>query len=246
MFTVDGRENVRRRLIERAQADARITAAALTGSAAHNTADEWSDVDLFFAVDGEPITQTLNDWTACLYAEFGAIHHFDLVAGPATYRAFLLGDLLEIDLGLTPASAFGPVGNGAFEVLFGAAVERKPVAVDTDHLAGRSWHHVLHAYVCIQRSAPWQAEYWISALRDNTLTLLSHRLGHPGDFLKGADKLPAEATAALRESLVRGLDVAELSRALRSATNAFVAELRHHDARLAAALGPRLLDAVDG
>jgi len=246
MFTVDGRENVRRRLIERARADSRITAAALTGSAAHKSEDTWSDIDLFFGVGGGAIAQTLSGWTTYLYDELGAIHHFDLFAGPATYRAFLLGDLLEVDLGFTPASAFGPVGNGAFEVLFGEAADRKPGVTDTDHLAGRSWHHVVHAHVCIQRSAPWQAEYWISALRDNTLTLMSHRLDHPGDFLKGADKLPAESTSPLQETLVHDLDLAELSRALRSATHAFVAELRQHDPRLAAALGPRLLDVVNG
>lgn len=192
MFTLDSRANVRRQLIERAHGDSRITAVALTGSAAHKTEDVWSDIDLFFGVSGGATTEVLNDWTNYLYNELGAVHHFDLLAGPATYRAFLLGELLEVDLGFTPLSAFGPVGNGAFEVLFGQGVDRKPVVTDTDHLAGRCWHHVLHAYVCIQRSAAWQAEYWISALRDNTLTLMSDRLGHPGDFLKGADQLPAE------------------------------------------------------
>ncbi|EEP71446.1 hypothetical protein MCAG_01773 [Micromonospora sp. ATCC 39149] len=246
MFTPDSRENVRHQLVERAQGDSRITAAALTGSAARKAEDQWSDIDLFLGVTGGATTQVLSDWTTYLYDELGAVHHFDLLAGPATYRAFLLGDLLEVDLGFTPASAFGPVGDGAFEVLFGQAVGRKPAVTDTDHLAGRCWHHVLHAHVCIQRSTPWQAEYWISALRDNTLTLISHRLGHPGDFLKGADQLPAEATSSLREALVRGLDAAELSRALRSATHAFVAELRHHDSRLAAVLGPRLIDVVTG
>ncbi|WP_433534577.1 hypothetical protein ACQPZK_20615 [Micromonospora sp. CA-249363] len=246
MFTLDSRADVRRQLIERAQRDSRITAAALTGSAAHKTEDAWSDIDLFFGVSGGATMDVLVDWTSYLYRELGAVHHFDLVAGPATYRAFLLGDLLEVDLGFTPVSAFGPVGNGAFEVLFGQSVDRKPAVTDTDHLAGRCWHHVLHAYVCIHRSAAWQAEYWISALRDNTLTLMSERLGHPGDFLKGADRLPAEASSPLREALVRSLDNPELSRALRSATHAFVAELRHHDARLAAALGPRLVDLVTG
>jgi hypothetical protein len=136
------------------------------------------------------------------------------------------------------------VGDDEFSLAHRRPAAWRPVT-DTDHLAGRCWHHVLHAYVCIQRSAAWQAEYWISALRENTLTLMSHRLGHPGDFLKGADRLPAEASAPLREALVRSLDRPELSRALGSATHAFVAELRHHDARLAAVLGPRLVDLVN-
>jgi len=105
---------------------------------------------------------------------------------------------------------------------------------------------VLHAYVCIQRSSPWQAEYWISALRDHTLTLMSDRLDHPGDYLKGADHLPPETTATLREGLVRSLDIAELSRALRAVTHAFVAELRAVDPGLADALGSRLLEVISG
>jgi len=48
-------------------------------------------VDLFLGV---AYRVALADWTAYLYAELGALHHFDLRAGPATSLAFLLADLL--------------------------------------------------------------------------------------------------------------------------------------------------------
>lgn len=234
MFTVDQRQRVRAQLTARARHDPRITAAALTGSAARDAEDRWSDVDLFLGVaDGVAVPDVLADWTAYAYAELGALHHFDLRAGPATYRAFLLADLLEIDLGLTPAAVFGPLGDGEFRVLFGEAVARVPGAADPDHLIGLAWHHILHARTSIARGAPWQAEHWISALRDHTLALACLRLGLPAAHAKGADRLPPEVTAPLREVLVRSLDTAELSRALRAATRAFLRELRETDAEAA-------------
>jgi hypothetical protein len=38
-------------------------------------------------------------------------------------------------------------------------------------LAGLSWHHARHAYVCIERGHWWQAEHWISGIRDHAITL---------------------------------------------------------------------------
>ncbi len=104
MFIVEFREELRRRLVGRARQDPRIVAAAVTGSAARKTEDRWSDIDLLFGVSGV-IPDVLDDWTAFLFGELGAIHHFDLFAGPATYRVFLLDDLMEVDLGFTPAGA---------------------------------------------------------------------------------------------------------------------------------------------
>ena len=50
VFTAEERDRTRARLLERARADRRITGAALTGSAAHDAQDRWSDIDLFEGV----------------------------------------------------------------------------------------------------------------------------------------------------------------------------------------------------
>jgi predicted nucleotidyltransferase len=114
MFTVDRRQRVREQLIERAREDDRITGVAVTGSAARDAEDRWSDVDLFFGVaDGVPVGEVVGEWSAYVYRVLGAVHHFDLEAGPARYRAFLLRELLEVDLGFTPAAEFGPVVTGS-------------------------------------------------------------------------------------------------------------------------------------
>jgi hypothetical protein len=245
MFTVDRRRRVREQLIERAREDERIAGVAVTGSAARGAEDRWSDVDLFLGVaEGVPVREVVGDWSAYVYGVLGAVHHFDLEAGPATYRAFLLEGLLEIDLGFTPAAEFGPLGDGDFRVVFGEAVERRPGSADPGHLIGLAWHHVLRARVCVERGALWQAEYWVSALRDHILALACLRLGHPAAYAKGADRLPPEVTAPVREALVRSLDAAELSRALGAAARALLGELRETDAEAAGTLEGPLLELV--
>lgn len=220
-------------LLERARTDARIVGAAITGSAARDAEDRWSDIDLFFGVaDGAVPADVLADWSDFVVRELGAVHHFDLHAGAATYRAFLLGDGLEVDLAFTPAGAFGPLGTGAFRVVFGEAAPRQagPGAGDAGHLVGLAWHHVLHARTAIERGAPWQAEYWISGVRDQTLALGCLRLGEPAHYAKGADALPIAVTGGLEDALVRSLELEELRRALRVAATGFLLELAASDA----------------
>lgn len=118
MFSIEERERVRARLLERAADDPRIVGAAVTGSAARGEQDRWSDVDLYFGVAaGVAPPDVVRQWSDVVYAELGGVHHFDVDSGPATYRAFLRPDLLEIDLGFAPADAFGPRGGGAFHVV---------------------------------------------------------------------------------------------------------------------------------
>jgi predicted nucleotidyltransferase len=129
VFTLRRREETRAALLERAADDPRVTGAAVTGSAADGREDRWSDIDLFLGVaDGAGLAKVFGDFTDAAYRELGALHHFDLHAGTAVYRAFLLGDLLEIDLGLAPAADFGPRGEGDFRVVFGEAAPRRASA----------------------------------------------------------------------------------------------------------------------
>jgi len=239
MFTVERRDEVRDELLARARADERIVGAARTGSAARGTEDRWSDIDLYLGVRGDT-DGVIGDWSGVLYAEYQAVHHFDLPAGSTTYRAFLLPDGLEVDLGFAPAERFGPVGDGAFDVVFGDPVPRRPGHTDTGHLVGMGWHHALHARVAIERGRPWVAEHWISALRDHVVTLACARHGRPSAYAKGAHELPPDELALIGDALVRSLDGAELTRARAAAVRAFLAEVRHIDADLTARIGRTL------
>lgn len=241
MFTAEQREQVRERVLDLARADPRVTGGALTGSSALGVQDEWSDIDLFFGVaDGITPENVLDDWNEDFRREFDALHHFDLRSGAAVYRVFLLPSGLEIDVAATPQATFGPRGP-RFQTLFGATHPQEPPPPPaTQDLIGLGWHHVLHARSCIERGKPWQAEYWISAIRDHTLALACLRLSEEATYARGVDRLPAGVTAPLADALVRSLDEAELRRALAAATTALLGELEAHDPTLCARLKPLL------
>jgi hypothetical protein len=242
MFVIAERDEVRQRLLALAEADERVVAAAITGSHAAGAGDEWSDVDLAFGIRGD-LLAALEHWTALLYGDFAALHHWDLPAGSTVYRVFLLPGWLEVDIAFTPAAEFGPLGP-SWHTVFGQTVELAPPAPPRrDDLAGLAWHHVLHARACIERGKPWQAEYWISGVREQVLALACLRLGHTTRYAKGADLLPPELTAPLEGTLVRSLDEAELRRGLAAAAAALITELERTDSALAARLRP-LLDAT--
>jgi hypothetical protein len=134
-------------------------------------------VDLVFAVD-IPVDAALDPWTDRLYAEFGALHHWDLPAGPIVYRVFLLPGSLEVDIAFTPAAEFGPLGPN-WRTVFGRVMECPAGGpADPGNLIGLAWHHALHARVCVERRRWWQAEHWIGAVRAQVIALACLRLGH--------------------------------------------------------------------
>ncbi len=131
MFTSEERCTVRDRLLERAQGDEKIIAAALTGSGSRGAEDRWSDVDLYFGVAvGTAREDALDEWSSFLYRELGALHHFDLDVGYAIYRGFLLLGGLEVDIAFAAAKPLGSAGT-AVSPVFGTVVEQ-PTARELD------------------------------------------------------------------------------------------------------------------
>jgi hypothetical protein len=99
LFEQAERERVHARLVELAEGDDRIVAAALTGSLGAGRGDEWSDIDLAFALEeGVELERIVEDWTTLLAGEFGVVQHWDLPFRTSLYRVFLLESLLEVDL----------------------------------------------------------------------------------------------------------------------------------------------------
>lgn len=218
MFTVEERDRVRDRVLELASSDARIVAGAAVGSLACDGGDRWSDLDLTFSVsDGVSLAAVLADWTQSLRDEFDAVQLFDLPSGATIYRVFLLPGCLQFDLSFTTASEFG-AGGPKFRLLFGSAVE-KPHAEppSAQELFGYAVHHALRARFSIERGRYWNAEYWISGVRDYALSLACRRLDLPARYGRGFDDLPAEVRDAFKDSLVHSLERDELLRALGSA-----------------------------
>lgn len=215
MFSVEERDRVRDRTLSLAASDPRVVAGAVVGSLALHDGDRWSDLDLTFAVaDGVPPLDVLRDWTRTLVAEFNAVQLFDLPAGASIYRVFLLPGCLQFDLSFTPAFAFGATGP-KFRLLFGEAIEKPHTPPSSPHeLFGYAVHHALRARFCIERGRFWQAEYWISGVRDNALSLACLRRELPAAQGRGFDALPANARDAFQDALVRSLTREELLRAL--------------------------------
>jgi hypothetical protein len=241
MFTPEERDRVRKHLLECAQADRRITGAAITGSAAAGREDNWSDIDLAFGIrNTDELQDAVSDWTARMYEEHSAVHHVDLAFGAWLYRVFLLGNTLQVDLAFTPEAEFRALAP-TFRLIFGQAAESRHLPLTPpEELIGLAWLHALHARTCIARKRFWQAEFMISGARDNALALACLRRDLPSVHGRGVDMLPTEVRATFEESLVRELTTTELSRAFRAVTDGLLSEIRVVDLRLAERLRPVL------
>jgi hypothetical protein len=225
VFTVEERERVRERVLELAAADPRVVAGAVVGAQAHGPGDRWSDLDLTFGVEeGVPVADVLGDFTRALEAELDALRLFDLPRGQAIYRVFLLPGCLQFDLSFAPQSEFGPRGP-KFALLFGETVEAPPIEQPSaDELFGLGAHHAVRARICIERGKLWQAEFWLSALRDHALELACLRRGLEGSYGRGFDELPSEVLAEFEGAIARRLAADELLRALAVATEGLLRE----------------------
>ena len=225
MFSVSDRDRVRDHVLQRAAADARVVAGAVVGSLALDEGDRWSDLDLTFAVaDHLLVADVLADWTRDLVETFDAIQLFDLPSGATIYRVFLLPGCLQFDLSFTPASQFGPRGP-KFRLLFGRGVEMPFTPPPQAHeLFGYAVHHALRARFCIERGRYWQAEYWLSGVRDYALSLACRRRGLPAHYGRGFDELPADVRDLFLKALVTSLERDELLRALGCAVEGLLCE----------------------
>jgi hypothetical protein len=242
MFTVEQRDAVRERVRRLGEEDARVVAGAAVGSlAVDGGGDRFSDVDLTFAVaDDVPVGNVLDDWTHMLSDEFDAVQLADLERGPTTYRVFLLRDLLQLDLSMTPAARFRPAGP-RFRLLFGETASGEvEIAVAGDlfistpavawDMFGWGVIYALHSRMCIERGRVWAAEHYVGAVRDHALSLACLRERLPAGQARSYDDLSAESLARFEGSHVGAVEPG----ALREALSASVLALMHEgvEARL--------------
>jgi predicted nucleotidyltransferase len=241
MFTAEERDRVRQYVLDLAKDDPRVTAGALTGSAAVDAEDEWSDIDVAFGIkEGTSIREVLDDWTERFKRDLDLIHHWDVLAGPSIYRVFLFPTGLEIDISVSPERDFGARGP-RFRTLFGTPGQvEAPPPPDRSQIVGLGWHHIFHARSSIERGMPWKAQYWLSATRDQTFALACIRLGEESFHARGIDRLPDDVKRPLEETLIGSLNRDEMLRALSAATACFLREVELLDPALCAKLRPLL------
>jgi predicted nucleotidyltransferase len=242
VFTSAERERIRAAIVERARDDHRITGVALTGSAAIGREDAWSDIDLAFGVTrAADVAPTLADWSAYMYETLGVVDHLDVASGAWIYRVFLLANTLQVDLAFAPASDFG-ARRPTFRLLFGEAATLPhvpPPAATT--LIGYAWLYALHARSSLARGRLWQAEYMVSAMRDQALALACLRHGEDAREARGIDMLPGDVRDRFASGLVRDLTADEIRRAFRAVTGLALEETRHVDAALARRIEPVMI-----
>ena len=215
MFTVEERDRVRNRLVQMSREDPRLVAGALVGSTAAGGGDQWSDLDLTFGLaDNAILDDVLADWTARLKSQFGAVHLFDLPHLSTMYRVFLLPGNLQVDLSFTPGNKFLAQGL-KYDLIFGDALERDQAKPSPpEHVFGIAVVYLLHARACIARGRMWEAEYCISAARDQALSLACQHRGLKTSYGRGFDDLPPETLKSFAEILVGSLERTQLLRAL--------------------------------
>ena len=233
MFTVKQRDVLYEHVLRVAKEDERVAAGALVGSLAVDEGDRYSDLDLTFAIsDPTRVADVLDDWTRALREELSAIPLVDLDRVPTTYRVFLLPELLQLDLSVTPAAVFRPAGP-RFRLLFGDTAPNEPGTQSTgtgdvfiptplvaDDIFGWGVIYATHAYRCIKRGLVWQAEHYVGALRDHALSLACLRYGLPAAQARGYDKVPSEVLDRLEESHVGNLRPGDLQAALSACVSA--------------------------
>ncbi len=240
MFTVEERDLVRKRLVQMSRADPRLVAGAMIGSTAGGGGDRWSDLDLTFGLaDGVAIDEVLADWTAHFVNEFNAVSIFDLPHLSTIYRVFLLPSNLQVDLSFTLGSKF--LGKGLkFDLLFGKALERDPAKpASAEQTFGLAVVYLLHAHACIARERMWEAEYCISAARDQALSLACLHRSLKTSYGRGFDDLPRETLEPVVGALVGSLDKARLIGALGRCVDVLL-QNSQDVSQLAGRLGPQL------
>jgi hypothetical protein len=236
MFTVEQRDALRDYVLQLAHEDERVVAGAVVGSLAFDGGDRYSDLDLTFSIaDQFDVADVLTDWTRTLSDELGAVRLFDLEHGPSIYRVLLFPEALQFDLSLTPAAQFRPAGP-RFRLLFGETAADAPAARPTpkglftaipavaEDLFG--WGIVYAVYVrsCIERGRVWQAEHYVSAVRDHALSLACLREELPAVEGRGYDQLSAETLARFIDTHVGALEPRALYAALAASTHALLHE----------------------
>lgn len=241
IFTSQDREDIRNRVIELAKRDPRISGGAITGSVTVGKEDQWSDVDLAFGVmDIDQVRSTLEDFSRFMYDNFSCYHHLDVFSQDWIYRVFFMKNTLQVDIAFVHESNFRALAP-TFKLVFGKSLEPshgKPRNAEV--LAGWVWLYALHVRSSLARRKLWQAEYYISGMKDYVFSLMCLRFDLPTSTGRGIDDLPDHLKNSLRPGLITSLDPKELFRAFETITAVFLSELNEIDQALFQRLKPGL------
>ena len=239
VFTVNQRDAARDRIVRLGQDDGRVVAGAAVGSLALGGGDQFSDLDLTFAVaDDHRVPDVLDDWAMILGRDLEAIALVDLTRGSTTYRVFLMPDALQVDLSMAPARDFRRAGP-RFRLLFGEETAAPtevtealpgslfiPTPAVASDVFGWGVIYALHARACVERGRCWQAEHYVGAVRDHGLALACLRERVVAVQARGYDDLSRSTLDRFSGTHVEGATSAAIRSALRASVSAIMSEGR--------------------
>ncbi len=99
--------------------------------------------------------------------------------------------------------------------------------------------YLLHAHACIARERMWEAEYCISAARDQALSLACLDRSLKTTYGRGFDDLPSDILKPVAGALVGSLQKTDLIRALGKSVDVLLQNSKDVS-ELAQRLGPQL------
>ena len=241
MFTAEERDKIREELVSAAQQDRHIVGAAHLGSAALGREDAWSDIDLALCMAPDSETErVVADWTSFLYRDRNAVTHYDVRHGGTLYRVFLLRNCLQIDISFWRATEFRAIGP-KFKLIFGVANEPSPApSPSTSDLIGMSWLYALHVRSAIERRELLKAEYMLSGMRNQMLSLVCLRYGVSALQGRGLDYLPQDVKHSFVACFPSSLRAGDLRHAFTATTVALLEEIGRRDQELRERLEPIL------
>lgn len=219
MFTIQYREEVRNKILDKAKQDKRIVAAAIVGSYAQSKEDQFSDIDLTFGVSEQhTVFELLQSWTEYIVQNFSAVVLLDVQRGATTYRVFILPKLLQLDISFSPEKDFGAIGEN-FKLLYGKQFEKpQPKSQTSEEIFGWIVHHLVRARFCVERNRLWQAEFWLNEARDYSLKLACIVQNLNPDYAREFDDLPKELLGKYKNAFVKEISRTEILRVLKFLT----------------------------
>lgn len=230
MFSPSDRSEIRDQLVARAEADAHIVGAALVGSSARGTEDDWSDIDLALQLaPGADEPTVVEDWSRAIDDLGATADTLDIVAAGARFRVFFLRSSLQIDLAFWPHDKFRATEPG-FRILFGTPNDpTEPAPVDVARTIGMGWLYAIHARSAVARGKVWQADMMINDLRTTVATLKCIRTGLNPHHGREVDLLPAADLAQLEAARATSVIPEALDRSRVLLTRQFLDEIALHD-----------------
>ena len=209
------------RVVPRIVADERVTAVALSGSLAHGSPDDFSDVDLVLAVPDEQHAAVMAErldliasWTD-LVVGFTGEH----VGEPRLIVTLVGPPLLHVDFTFLPESRFAEVVSGLRPLHGADVVPAAPSAVphatfDAQWIEDRFWAWIHYGATKLARGELFEVLDTLAALRSLVLgPLVSQRAGAEPRGVRRLESIAPGDAVALRAT-VAGYDRRETGEAL--------------------------------